>query len=748
MGDQDLSACLATRGLSLNSGEEPQLVHRTQEGPEEIRPFRCKSTSCNCRKPETSELRGLYERLPSRDHIRILEILPGSGEIVECRLHLAQLAEDLYTYEALSYTWRPGHPVSQYYPPIPTVKCDGQEIIVGVNLFAALQTIRDAERPRMIWADALCINQNDIEERSQQVRKMGTIFESAFKVLIWLDEPPKEFEESPPPVHKQFAYRAFSGVCKIVNNWRERFKLEDEMAFATHTPGIACPESESLGDLMSPDSIEWQVVFRLYESKWFHRVWVLQEVSRARAAVVLWDHCEVSWNIIGTAAAIIRTNFGRISASIRRESRRSPPRRTVPTGVVNAYFMYRLSTSQSHSVPLSFTFYELLRLTRQFESTDDRDKVFGLLGLPTSDDVSLRIIPDYSKSTEEVYFGVANIILESSLSLSLLSSVQAKLDAVISKHSYDNRNRPLQTQTSPTSVPSLPIKIYQPKQNFPSWVPRWQFCSSTTLLPLHPHPSFAPSAGRHIVRMDSDNEHQLILRGIVVDTISATENTYMGLWRRGKKTAYRNLGVSYASRQTPHDLDNILRNGKFTVAKLESLAFTLTAGKNWYGFPVENRSAHLADYAKCLVKEGCVWSVRDDFIFSDSTLSEGKKWMGEQSDEQKAALTDVLSIEDLEVLSQGGNADRFLDACATVCDGRSLFKTTNGLQGVGPKCLRKADSICVLYGAGVPFVIRPNGMGCFSLIGECYVYGIMSGKVVQHLNKPGSSWKEAWISLV
>ena len=748
MSDQDLSAYLATHGHSLDSGEEPQLVRRTQEGPEEIRPFRCKSTRCNCRKVETSELRGLYGRLPSPDHIRILEILPGSGEIVECRLHLAQLAEDLYTYEALSYTWRPGHPVSQYYPPIPAVKCDGQEITVGRNLFAALQTIRDAERPRMIWVDALCINQNDVEERSQQVRRMGTIFESAFRVLIWLDDPPKEFKENPPLVHKQFAYRAFSGVCKVVNSWRERSKLEDVMDFATHTPGIACPESENLGDLMSPESIEWQVVFRLYKSKWFHRVWVIQEVSRARAAVVLCGDCEVSWNIIGTAAAIIRTNFGRISASIRRESGQALPKRTVPTGVVNAYFMYRLSRSQSHSVPLSFTFNELLRLTRQFESTDDRDKVFGLLGLPTSDNLFLRIIPDYSKSTEEVYFGVANMILESSLSLSLLSSIQAKLDATISKHSYDNQNRPLQIQTSPTSVPSLPIKIYQPKQNFPSWVPRWQICSSTILLPLYSHPSFAPSAGRHLVRMDSDNEHQLILRGIVVDTISATEDTYMRSWFRGMKEADRYMGIPNASRRTPNNLGNILRNGKLTVAKLERLAFTLTAGKNWYGFPVESRSAHLADYAKCLVKEGCLWSVQDNFIFSDSNLYKGKKWMGEQPDEQRKALTDVLTMEDLEILSQGGNADRFLDACATVCGQRSLFKTTNGLQGVGPKYLKKGDSICILYGAGAPFVIRPNGMGCFWLIGECYVYGIMSGKVVQHLNKPGSRWKETWISLV
>lgn len=96
-------------------------------------------------------------------------------------------------------------------------------------------------------------------------------------------------------------------------------------------------------------------------------MWVIQEAALTKSAIVIWDDCEIAWEWIGLAAAIIRTNFPRIMRSI------DPPTRRVPLAVVNAYFVYRLSKSQRYSKPIQFTLHQLLKLTRQFGCKDNRD---------------------------------------------------------------------------------------------------------------------------------------------------------------------------------------------------------------------------------------------------------------------------------------------------------------------------------------------------------------------------------------
>jgi hypothetical protein len=78
-------------------------------------------------------------------------------------------------------------------------------------------------------------------------------------------------------------------------------------------------------------------------------------------------------------------------------------------------------------------------------------------------------------------------------------------------------------------------------------------------------------------------------------------------------------------------------------SKLETLALLLTEGKNWYGFPVEDKSAHLADYAKCLLKKGCLWSIRDDFIFSEPPKVKDNK-----SEEPGAKRQKVNGVQNIE----------------------------------------------------------------------------------------------------
>lgn len=124
-----------------------------------------------------------YERLDfSRFETRLLYIAPvdsgrPQGEPVSCWLDTISLIE-APQYSALSYCW--GDP--QFTTPI---KVAGHAVRVTVKLDAALRELRD-RRITAIWVDALCINQADLYERSQQVLQMGNIYSGASKVYAWL----------------------------------------------------------------------------------------------------------------------------------------------------------------------------------------------------------------------------------------------------------------------------------------------------------------------------------------------------------------------------------------------------------------------------------------------------------------------------------------------------------------------------------------------------------------------------------
>ncbi len=496
----------------------------------------------------------------------------------------------------------------------------------------------------------MCINQQNNRERSHQVMRMNLIYENALRVVIWLgEEHPTELYAPTPPVHLRESYKAFSGVCAVVNTWRTTTGNENVVPRATHLPTVSTTEMKDTHDVLSSKSKIWRSIFAFYRCRWFHRLWPIQEVALARTATVIWDECEIAWEWVGQAAAIIRTNYDRISTLIRDQStgwHREAPSRRVPGGVSNAYFLYRLSRSQTYSAPLRFTFAEILKLTRHFGCKDPRDRLYGLLSLPTVDDTKKSIVPDYEKTTDEVYIDIARKILESSSSLSLLSSVQRDGSANLSMKPWNPYGQ-----------------HYNPRM--PSWVPQWSFLLTQTINPSQPSASFATSQGRPVQFYPSPNPRELLIRGIMVDRVAGCEyRSFRDFWRGAnaadKATSWSFLGPPALNH--PLTLQNVLEQCQRTKKDLEKIALTLTAGQNWYGVPVHDVSAHLADYARCLVKDGLVWSLQ---MGASSPPPQQEK--PQSSGERCSNLpSEYIQYDELTALAQNGNPDRYLADLSTI----------------------------------------------------------------------------------
>lgn len=124
-----------------------------------------------------------YIPLLGPKNIRVLILHPArrSNQPIECSFRKITLQDNVASvdYEALSYTW--GAPRGTE-----PIQCEGRTILVTLNCEQALLHLRQRFKPRTLWIDAICINQQSTEEKNQQVSMMGDIYTSATRTILWL----------------------------------------------------------------------------------------------------------------------------------------------------------------------------------------------------------------------------------------------------------------------------------------------------------------------------------------------------------------------------------------------------------------------------------------------------------------------------------------------------------------------------------------------------------------------------------
>lgn len=304
--------------------------------------------------------------------VRLMSINPyqESSTALSCQLQPTCL-DSAPSYEALSYCWgeeRGG-----------LIQCSGKKLDIRRNLEDALNRLRLAHGRRTMWTDAICINQEDGEEKKEQIKLMRELYSKATRVLIWLGKD-----------SKNQARRAVDRIERI---------------------------AQQENDLLPPQHPWWNVVAAFYRCKWFSRLWVFQEIAVATDADVLWGASHISWRTVGRATVRIRIL---LHQQILRRSMMN---------VYHGYMFYKWSAvSERPNSPETFLY--MLQITRKLQCSYPRDRIYALSGFETLDAFSADFCGqfDQRKRLQTVYQEFARKVLRRMQTLDLLSAVQHRSD--------------------------------------------------------------------------------------------------------------------------------------------------------------------------------------------------------------------------------------------------------------------------------------------------------------------------------
>ena len=368
----------------------------------------------------SSATRFSYKPLrPSLKEIRVLDVEPGPLEApVHATLrHVSLSALPRPQYEAVSYCWGDGSLRAE-------MVLDGHGIDVPSNSEEALRGLRDLNERKTLWIDAICINQRDIRERSQQVTLMGDIYRNARCSLFWLGKA------------DNCTSTAFLCIQSLLRDMKAETKDLTELnrkLFNQFGDFLQASPLEELSDTAIA------AIEGIFQRPWFGRIWVVQEASLPAKCIC---HC-------GTYVAPM-VDILRVGAWIRHKFQYSDDSViSCQPDIENVFNIWdRADPQYGRAVTLGrpdFSF-ALATCGKSFQASDPRDQIFGLLGLATfssnnSSYVPPLLTPDYEKSVEEVFRDATLFVIDDLKGLWLFSEVWHR--------ETDNDSR------------------------FPSWVPRW-----------------------------------------------------------------------------------------------------------------------------------------------------------------------------------------------------------------------------------------------------------------------------------
>jgi ankyrin repeat protein len=317
----------------------------------------------------------LYEYSPldlGERSFRLLRLIMGNKWPIQCEIIHARFddTEDIIPYDALSYTWGDQSNLQKIEVHRTTPHVDRTVLPVTENLHAALQRLRHRDNDRILWIDAICIDQNNPVERGHQVKQMSSIYEKAVKVIFWLGK------------STLVTQMAFDYMCKL---------QKEALGHACKTWTISDERWQPLRRRIEPplsnthksrDEFLREGFRDLLARTWFRRAWIIQEVAQARRAEVM----------CGAQSIPVRT-FAVTVSSLGME--------------IEHHCQAILDIMPGTSRETSWwagqrDLRTLLHKFRKSKRSDARDAIYSLLGISSDKNAEKFPTPDYYKSEHDL----------------------------------------------------------------------------------------------------------------------------------------------------------------------------------------------------------------------------------------------------------------------------------------------------------------------------------------------------------
>ncbi|CZR52853.1 uncharacterized protein PAC_02730 [Phialocephala subalpina] len=608
-----------------------------------------------------------YLPLNNEGDIRLFTLLPANfNDDLHVLFQAVSFENDATPYEALSYVWG----VERTH----AISSESGTIETPANLVLALRYIRSETESLVLFADAICINnedQNNELERGRQVSLMSRVYQKASQVLVWLGEDDQ-------------------GELNSVKWLLETFRNTPDRHISLTPPHLKV-------DLQNSDIFRQnlKMLGSLLSRSWFSRGWITQEICLARHAVMLNGRSRMDWaELLNLYKELYRNARGLAQCIFDQDHR-----------AAKSKLARSLRTSKfpdPSARVLDFSY--ILSLSNNEQTTDPKDKVYSALSL-AAESIRHSIVVDYTDivSIEQVYTEATRAIITHEKRYSVLSQVES--------HRRD---------------PKLP--------SWPSWVPDWRVkrlaqsmfavkyqmgcshglkaidlgftASSSSELPILAHHvgqvvaihdlellrsdlnsaaqqdwrRMAAAIMRFAMSVWSDNHipyqnassYLAILRTLSADTLPFSDRISKGM----------------RNRYFPLHQDILLNGVEFTEATSGVLAL-------YYATMLETSQQHKNTATCPFDKQPKVAPFAQiDDVFLSNAMKEIKT---------------QISIQTLH---------------------RSLFIAANGRIGLACASTTVGDEIYCFQGAAIPFLLRPTAkVSTFTLVAECYLDGIMRGEL-------------------
>jgi hypothetical protein len=316
----------------------------------------------------------------SRNEIRLVILKPSRSFKTKAICSLVYRSLDSEApFEAVSYTWGD---VSSKRP----IFLSGRKFMVTENLDTALRHLRYTYDERVIWIDALCINQDNTAERAQQVTKMREIYGRATKVVVWLGT--SSYNTN---LAFDFLAEASSKELEIEDWLPKTFKSSDR-------------------------SKSWKAFHDLATRDYWKRVWIIQEIFSASAVIVRCGFRCMRWsNFIFLFISIMNQPQLPIQAvrSMDKFVEQFSNADLLPNIVQSCYIPASIEFWRKKSKAGEVPSLEVLLFSyRNSLSTDPKDKVFGIVGMAGQYDDQRALKIDYSISKRQIYIETIRCLIE------------------------------------------------------------------------------------------------------------------------------------------------------------------------------------------------------------------------------------------------------------------------------------------------------------------------------------------------